>query len=172
MADKNTKDMLIRDVPEVLWSEIDRFCRRNKIVRRQFIEMAFKAIQQDNPRQLSCAEVSQIEENLNEVERKLNVYERFYKIRREINQIKELYKDETAPIRRKLADELEGLKDVLGDLIESSLEKAVAPRPHSDLVEFQPKSEQGQDNNQTGGMSFGATQIDQVRLNSKGRLQR
>jgi len=172
MADKNTKDMLIRDVPEVLWLEIDRFCRRNKIVRRRFIEMAFKAMQQNNPRQRSSTELQQIEENLDEVERKLNVYERFYKIRSEISQIRALYKGEIAPIRRKLADELEGLQELLGDLFESSLEEAVAPGPHSGVVEFQPKSEQGQDNNQTRRMSFGATLIDQVRLKSKARLQR
>ena len=144
MANKNTKNMLIRDVPEVLWSEIDHFCEQNKMVRRQFIEMAFKAIQQSSPQQHQCAELWKIEQNFDEVERKLNVYDRFYRIHKEINRIKELYKEENAPIRKKLNDELEGLRELLGGLLESSFDETFVAVSYPGLVVSKPKAEHSQ----------------------------
>ena len=47
MAEKKTSNMLVRDIPIEIWERIDRFCRRNNLKRRDFVELAIRYFEGD-----------------------------------------------------------------------------------------------------------------------------
>ena len=58
MPKKETKDMLIRDVPYDVWERVDRICRRLKITRRDFVERCVGFFENDGEQEVWEKEVA------------------------------------------------------------------------------------------------------------------